>query len=328
MEIVFDIASSVEFWRKRYPLNRAPKTPSTHLPSQCTYTKADVWALAPEWAVPSLAYYGKLHVLVFDASKKRESQTHQTHLWRGHLPEGAFFELSPGVYIESVEFMFLHAAQILDLEALIAFGDELCGLYSFDEQEKRGFRKRSIPLTSTALIAKFLDNAACCLGLRKAQRALRFVVDRSASPMETFDEMTMCLPYKLGGYCLPTATMNQKVTLTPRARRIAGRDDCYLDMGYLDSNLDVEHHGKHDHSSDEEKTSDRARVNGLKDMGIEVVELTIDQVNDLIAYEYIIERIAAQLHKRIRKEYKGALPARLRLREVLFQWNASSGRIR
>lgn len=233
-----------------------------------------------------------------------------------------------GVYIESVEFMFLHAAQILDLETLIAFGDELCGLYSFDEREQRGFRKRSIPLTTRAQIAQFLDRSAGCLGVRKAQKALRYVVERSASPMETFDEMTMCLPYKLGGYCLLMPTMNQKVTLTLRARRIAGRDECYLDMGYLDFDLDVEHHGKYDHSGDEEKASDRARVNGLKEMGIEVVELTIDQVNDLIAYEFIVERIADLLHKRIRKEYKGAIPARLKLRKALAQWNSSSGRIR
>ena len=267
-------------------------------------------------------------MLVFDAAEKRESQTHKTHVWSGPLPEGAFYELLPNIFIESPEFMFLQAASILDFETLIAFGDELCGYYSFDEREERGFRKRSTPLTSAEKVLQFLLKADGCKGALTARKALKYVVDHSASPMETLDEMTMCLPCRYGGYGLPTATMNQKVTLTPRAARIANRNECYLDMGYLEWNLDVEHHGKYDHSDDNEKASDRARVNGLKEMGIEVVELTKDQVNELFAYEYIIERIARLLHKRIKTDCKGATPARLKLRKALFEWNASSGRIR
>lgn len=325
---MFDIASSVEFWRKRYPLDRAPKRPSLRLPKQCAHTKADVWALVPENEASSLAYYGKLHVLVFDVSEKRETQTHKTHVWSGPLPEGALYELLPGIFIESPEFMFLQAASILDFETLIAFGDELCGHYSFDNREERGFRKRSIPLTSTEKVMQFLLKADGCRGAVSARKALKYVVDHSASPMETFDEMTMCLPCRYGGYGLPTATMNQNVSLTPRAARIANRSECYLDMGYLKCNLDVEHHGKYDHSGDDEKASDRARVNGLKEMGIEVIELTKDQVNDLFAYEYIIERIAFLLRKRLKRSCKGATPARLKLRKALFEWNASSGKIR
>lgn len=325
---MFDIASSVEFWRKRYPLDRVPRGSSLRLPKQCAHTKADVWSLTPDHEVSSLAYYGKLHVLVFDASEKRETQTYKTHVWSGPLPEGAFYELHPGVFIESPELMFLQAASILDFETLIAFGDELCGYYSFDDREERGFRKRSVSLTSTERIAQFLTKVDGCKGVYCARKALKYVVDHSASPMETFDEMTMCLPCRYGGYGFPTATMNQQVPLTTRAARIANRNKCFLDMGYLEHNLDIEHHGKYDHSNDDERASDRARVNGLKDMGIEVVELTKDQVNDLVAYEYIIERIARLLHKRIKKDCKGATPARLKLRKALFEWNASSGRIR
>ena len=329
MDLVLDIASSIEFWRKLYPLDRTPGTPVLRPQLQCAYSQDDAWKLIPEWAAPTCAYYGMLHLLVFDSAFKRHSQTHATHAWSGPVPEGAFFALRPNVYVESPEFMFLHAATILDFETLIAFGDELCGFYSFDEREKRGFRRRSAPLTSTKKIAQLLAKTASgSPGMSIAKRALQYVVDGSASPMETFDEMTMCLPRCYGGYKLPTATMNQEVILTPRAARIANRERCYLDMGYLEHNLDVEHHGKYDHSEEDERSSDRARVNGLKDMGIEVIELTKDQVNDLYAYELIIERIAKILNVRIRKSCKGATEARLKLRKAIVDWNSSSGRIR
>jgi hypothetical protein len=122
--------------------------------------------------------------------------------------------------------------------------------------------------------------------------------------------------------------MNERIDLDDRAARIARRRKCYLDMGYLKYGLDVEHHGKLDHSSEEDRSSDRARVNGLREMGVEVVELTADQVGDLFAYEYIIERLARTMGKRLKKEALGATPERLALRKQLFGWNRSFGRTR
>ena len=121
--------------------------------------------------------------------------------------------------------------------ALDAFGNELCGLYSFDRKEDRGFRKRSVPLTTTEKLDAYLEHAKECRGHRRALAALAQMVDRSASPMETFDEMAMCLPYRLGGYGIPKFLMNAQIPLTPRAKRIAQRETCYLDMGCLDSKL-------------------------------------------------------------------------------------------
>ena len=145
--------------------------------------------------------------------------------------------------------------------------------------------------------------------------------------METFDEMTMCLPYRYGGYGIPKPTMNLHVPLTSKAKRIYKRENCYLDMGWPSVLLDVEHHGKLDHSSAQDAVSDRARVNALKEMGYEVVELTFDQVKDLVAYEYIIERIARIHGKRIATRYLGSTPERVALRKELFEWNASYGEI-
>ena len=158
--------------------------------------------------------------------------------------------------------------------------------------------------------------------------ALSHVVDNSASPMETFDILALCLPYRLGGYGLPTPIMNCEVPLSSRAARIAKRHRCFADMCYGTIGLDLEHHGKLDHSSEEDVLSDRARVNALKEMGYEVIELTNDQVRDLMAFEYIIQRIAKLLGKRLKKSRLGATPERLAFRKQAFGWNQSSGRLR
>lgn len=331
MNLVFDIASSIEFWRQRYPTNRKPKPPLSIAPNNAAYLKSDIMALMPDWVDNQFLEPtgGIFHALAFDAHRCKTLKEISVHIWTDPIPEGSFYELQPNVYVESPAFMFLHAASILDFASLIAFGDELCGLYSFDAREKRGFRKRKFSLITSAGLLHFLETAKNCRGAKRALRALGYVVDNSASPMETFDEMTMCLPYRLGGYGFPCMNMNEEITLTARAARIAKRNKCRLDMGYKDLFLDIEHHGKLDHSTDEEKESDFARVSGLKEMGFEVIELTKAQVGDLIAYEIIIQRIAKEkLHKRLRKSALGATPERLALRKALFTWNNSNGRIR
>lgn len=330
MTLVLDIASSMEFWRQRYPLHRKPIAAPTLMPRAAAYAESDVWRLAPSWINETFLapLNGVLHVLIFDRSQRRRSHTYITHEWTGPIPEASFYELEKDVLIMSPCFIFLMAACILPTSKLIALGDELCGIYSFDSRQERGFRVRTTPLVSVAELAEYLQRAQGCRGRPSAIAALRHVVNGSASPMETFDEMCMCLPYKLGGYGIPPFIMNAEVPLTARAQHIANRASCRLDMGYFKPKLDIEHHGRHDHSTPEEVMSDRARVSALKEMGFEVVELTYPQVEDLLTFEIIIERIARMRGKRIREEKLGETPERLQLREDVLAWNRSSGKIR
>ncbi|MBQ9041544.1 MAG: hypothetical protein IJ111_01885 [Eggerthellaceae bacterium] len=271
---------------------------------------------------------GIVRLLVFDGTQRRDSSKHVTYLWSGRFPEGSFYELKGGVFVASPEFAFLAAATLLDKTQLIAFGCELCGYYSFDRREKRGFRKRRVPLLTVERLRDYLVRAEGCRGYKKAASALLHIVEHSASPMETFDVMALCLPYRLGGYGLDVPLMNHKVSLTPRAAHIAKRQSCFPDICYLSVQLDIEHHGKLDHSDPEDQASDRARVNALKEMGFEVIELTKDQVNDLLSFEYIVQRIARLLGRRLRKECLGATPARLAFRSNVLAWNQSSGKLR
>ena len=329
MFLVVGIASSLEFWRLAYAADRAPVNPRPLPDDNVAYSKADVLRLAPSFISSDIleGSSGKLHALAFSRSQRRVSNAHVTHVWASTIPEGSFYQLNAHVFVASPEFVFLNAATRLDLAPLIALGDELCGLYSFSRQEKRGIRQRSVPLVSRHQLLSYTETARGCPGYKAAKRALEHVVDMSASPMETFDEMTMCLPYRYGGYGLARPKMNQVILLDGKAARIAKRSRCYADMLWEDFKLDVEHHGRFDHVSPENAASDRARVNALREMGYDVIELTKPQVDDLAVYELIVQRIARITGKRIRADQLGATPARLALRRSLHEWNESFGKI-
>ena len=330
MHLVLDITASAEFWRRIYPGNRAPKATFAAPPESCATTLEEIVPLIPSWMTGEFLkpIGGRLHVLSLSETTLRGSKSHTVHIWSGAVPEGSFYYLKNNVCVLAPSFMFLIAATLLSDVQLIAFGCELCGFYGFDESDKRGFRQREAPLLTVEKLRHYLANAKGCRGHRKAVAALPHIVENSASPMETFDVMALCLPCRLGGYGLEKPLMNYEVPLNNRAARIAKRHKCFLDMGYVEIGLDIEHQGKLDHSSPEDKASDRARVNALKEMGFEVIELTKDQVDDLYAFEYIVQRIAGLLGKRIRKANLGATTARLAFRRDVTAWNQSSGRLR
>lgn len=330
MALVLDISTSMEFWRQIYPANRVPKSPAPTVPLTAADSSSEVSALSPPWAAGRFLdpLGGRLHTLVFNADSRRRSSSHVPHVWGGPIPDGSFYDLGNEVFVAAPEFIFLVAASFLGNASLVALGCELCGLYAFDQAAKRGFRKRTAPLSTIDRLQHYLSDAEGCRGRAPALAALKHVVENSASPMETFDVLALCLPYRLGGYNLPKPAMNYEVPLSDRAARIGRRRRCFADMCYVAARLDIEHHGRLDHSSAEDEASDRARVNALKEMGYEVIKLTKDQVNDLLAFEYIVQRIARLVGKRIDKQKLGATSARLALRKELFNWNRSSGQLR
>ncbi len=330
MKLVLEMESSLEFWRRVYPLDRAPSSPTGLPDDKHACSKRDVLTFAPGWMTPEYLAQtdGRIHAFATGREHRRSSCQHVTHTWSSKIPEESFFCLSENVFVASPEFVFLNAARLLDITQLIALGDELCGLYGFDASSSRGFRNRTVPLTCRDKLSRYITRANGCPGSKRARTALRYVIDKSASPMETFDEMTMCLPYKMGGYHVFTPIMNHEVLLDPKASRIARQDRCYADMCWPEFQLDIEHQGAYDHSQPKRALSDRSRINALRIMGFEVIELTGEQVGDLHAYESIVRFVAKRLGKRIRNEYLGALPARIALRHTLFSWNKSSGAIR
>ena len=332
MKLFITGISALDFYRKTYPLNRAPGLSPygtiTERTVDFAYKDDDVWSFAPSWVTPGFLKpeQGQLHVLASSAANRSSSKTVKSHVWSGQIPAGSYFDCGNGVLVASPGFIFLQLARVLDFTQLIALGDELCGFYSFDDEAERGMRKRNVPLTTKDELRCYLESATRIRGQRPALSALTYIIEQSASPMESLDEALLCLPPRHGGYGLPFPSMNHPIPLTGKARALVGAPECHGDICWPEPMLDVEHNGGFDHSSPRAQSSDRARVNAIKEMGYEVIELTDGQVSNFAAFEAIALRIASLIGKRIRTQYLGPTEQRMRLRKALYTWNRMSGR--
>ncbi|MCL1895345.1 MAG: hypothetical protein FWG03_02225 [Clostridiales bacterium] len=136
-----------------------------------------------------------------------------------------------GLMVSSPEFCFLQMAGQLTLAKLIELGYELCGVYSMPNADdknvpERGFYNRQ-PLTSIKKLKAFLDSMPGVKGRKKAMRALRYLRDGSASPMETKLAILLTLPYMLGGYGFSLPEMNKRIAYRVGAdRKRFDKEEC------------------------------------------------------------------------------------------------------
>ena len=331
MLLILDDIVALQFYRLVYPANRKP-TGFVDLPaSQVEFAtnEVDVWSYAPAWVSPGFLETagGRLGFLALEKDLLRRSKTHRGRIWSGFMPKGSLNDLGDGVYVPSVQFTFLLMASRLSLVQLIALGHELCGVYSFDESKPRGMRKRDIALISSLELAKFVRSAGNLPGCRKAERALRYISDGSASPMETRDKMQFCMPLMYGGYALGPHEFNHEVVLDQQASRIARKSRCRIDHYWPTIGEGCEYQGEYDHLSPEDYSRDRSRINALRSMGYPIYELTNKHVSDLEQFESIALMLAKKLHKRVPASRCGATLERVKLREELVLWNKNAGRV-
>ena len=341
MSLLVSHMSALDFWRLVYPSGKAPETSRCVAPTAHGIAKEeDVWATAPSLFTREVLSPegGILHVTVSDEGARRKSRTCSSHIWSGNLPAASFYQLADGAFIASPQFTFLQLAKTLTLIQLIVLGHELCGLYSFDYREEFGMKQRETPLITLRQLRDFLDQAAvsCAFGgsgkkqaphgMQKAQRALRYIVERSASPAETAVAMLLTLPYRLGGYGMSQPAMNQPIVLTGNAAHIAKRRTLKADLLWQDQQLVLEYNGTGPHSDAASVLSDRARTSALQLMGFDVHEITSEQLFDCAAFEPIALHLAKLLRKRIPSNARGSSDARMRLRREVFSWNRAMGR--
>ena len=330
MILVLDDIMALQFYRLIYPAHRKPAR-FVKLPESKTgfaNKEADVWSYAPQWITPSFLEIvgGKLGFLVFEKNALRRSKTHRGRIWSGSFPEGSFHDLGDGVYVPSAQFTFLLMASRLSLTQLVALGHELCGTYSFDDSKPRGMRKREVALSTLLELEEFIRLAGNLPGRRKAERALRYISNGSASPMETRDKMQFCMPFMYGGYALGPHEFNYEVELDQQASRIARKSRCRIDHYWPTIGEGCEYQGEYDHLSPEKYSLDRSRINALRSMGYPIYEMTYKHVSDLDQFESIALMLAKKMHKQIPASCCGATPERLSLRKELMLWNEHSGR--
>jgi len=169
-----------------------------------------------------------LHVLVGSLNARKASKSLSCHISLAVIPEWSFIRMPSGLIVSSPELCFLQMAGELTFIDLIVLGYELCGTYRLDREDNpvKGFRN-DLPLTNTGKLKSYADKAVNLKGCKNARRAISFIADGSASPMETILTMLLTLPYRFGGYGFPKPLLNYRIDAP------LSTDDSYSDFPTL-----------------------------------------------------------------------------------------------
>ncbi len=228
-------------------------------------------------------------VIVGRRSARRDSSSVKCHVWSGPIPDGLLACIAPGVYVPSPELIFAQMAQQLGLYRAIALAMELCGTYAINACG--GCDWDVTPLTCAERIRRILSLSESFRGRDIARQASLYVIDGSASPMETSLAIALSLPRRLGGWGCSKPVLNARVELDDAAKRECGSTYLVADLLFERAGLDIEYQGREWHSSLGDRASDERRQNALMMMGLSCVFVSREQIGDVVRIDGIADLI-------------------------------------
>ena len=239
-----------------------------------------------------------LHIMVPSLEKRRNSQLKVCHVWSGALPRSSFVKIGKDLYASSPAFCFLQLASRLPLLDLIQLGNEFCGAYMPYEFDDSGI-VRCPPLTDKASIGNLLNRLPDRRGIKAAMRALKYIVDNSASPKETGLEMLLCLPPSLGGYGIPVPEMNSCVDMAHAVQFPWDSDLCLGDLTWPEKRLVVDYNGEESHKGIERKERDDLRRNRLLSAGFKVIDAFKQHLSDPTWTDVLVGQVMRGLGRHV-----------------------------
>jgi hypothetical protein len=220
------------------------------------------------------------------------------------------------------------------LAKLITLGIELCGTYSQpdkasiceqqdaeqdEEQAKFVQPLYNLPkLTSKKKLQAFTERMGGWDGQRQAIKALRYISDGSGSPMETILFMLLTLPYRYGGYSLPTPELNGCIYPKKGALSFAGRKFYRGDLLWREAGVVVEYNSDMVHANADSIAMDAIRRGDLALCGISEITITKRQLYSIELFDKVARQVASRIGKKLRYKDPGFLKARRELRSVSF----------
>lgn len=293
MSVIISHNSALEWYRATPPQVFSPA--GLHGPARLDQLGTDVCSL--DCVVPQslglhrlplhvLAARGALHV------KRGGVCVHETVL--DQIPAGHLRRVSRDITIVSPELCAIQLAAHATELACTVLAYELCGLYSHFAPAVSGFYDRP-PLTTVASLRIACDEFAGVKGASRLRRALRYAVDRSASPMETVVDCMLMLPTRVGGRGRVMGTPDMEVKLDDVAQRLASRKTCRLDLGW--HGYGIEYDGR-DH---DDPLDDRRRREALAHMGYRVTAVDGGQMMRYSELERVLDLACASVPARSRE---------------------------
>lgn len=234
---------------------------------------------------------------------------HQRHdrsnRWKCHttsysFPCGSFLQIGSGLYIASPELSFIQSCRSLSTHQALKVGSALCGVFCLDDNTQPGLHHR-LPLTSAAKIAAAAERLQGLPGANRAHALSRHLVECAASPPEAFLALVLQCPSHLGGYGLPHAQLNVRLTPSPRAQKLSSRSALVPDLLWESQKLVIEFDSDAFHLTSSQIERDASKRLALNADGYRVITVTSRQLDSCVKMRDIAYESALFLKTKFRQ---------------------------
>jgi len=240
---------------------------------------------------------GPFEVLVPQSELRRSRSGLITHCSSLDLPKGSFWKFRTSLYISSPELCFVQMANKLSQARLVELGINLCAKYYLHPRSGEIFERE--PITTVAKLKAYLERIDSSYhGVRNAQRALKWVVDNTASPMESRCAILIHYSKRYGGCGFPLIEANHRVN-PGSFKHLAEQGYFEIDGCWPDKFTGYEYLGDKEH---QDLAKDMRRIDALSALGWHIVTFNKKVCYNPDAFDVAVRQLARHMRIRIRRQ--------------------------
>ncbi len=237
---------------------------------------------------------------------RRKTETMQVRSMQAALPANSLMSITissdtapAGVelYVATPELAFVQMAQHLDRAELVKLGFELCGMYANEPRAKKGYVSRP-PVTTPERLHAYAESALGQHGAKAARTISKYLIAHSKTPDETCMAMLACLPRSLGGIGVPAAQMSQAIELPEDVTRMIGTKTLTPTLYWEDIRTALEFDARSWEDESARDAYNRRKENVYRHIGIDIISVNINDIQNLERMRRILESVASKLGKR------------------------------
>lgn len=292
-----------------------------------------------------------IHRAAFEAGYSSNTKLYRTHYLKNDFPAGSLCETEHGFQVTSPAATLLTMAGHIRKTDLLMAAYEMLGTFTvfnpcdrtrhvLEDALRQGFIRQGQgwqrvsnvdglgtdlwkrpPLITPEELESFCKKSEGFHGIKDLRWAAKHVTGETASPFEAQASMLLGLPRSLGGEGLALKN-NQRIPLSPAARRVYPYSNCYADI-LIEGNggnagTIIECQGRSVHASEAAGISDSNRATALSSMGYEVILLTYEQICSQSSFNVVLDLVAQKTGIRRRKKTPRQEAAEAELRRNIF----------
>lgn len=268
-----------------------------------------------------------VNIFVVDANNRRAPGNVRCHVMVAPLPPNSIQRINNHVFVASPELLMIQMAanSHMSLERLILLGYGLCGKFSIVEPNDHDNSLVQIEIRSTVCkMERYLDaiersckTAQCKLnGIKRARRALKYVLGSVESPQEARMAMLEFLSWNLGGNNVQSPLCNGEIHLSQEIMKLTGRDSFRGDFVWEEQKVVLEYNGAF-HGESREVKRDAEKYNALKKGGYELVLATCEHIYNKAYTDDLANQLRLMLGQRAARPRDGFEARQTRLRNEI-----------